>query len=342
MIKNRYFWLRIQIIMTLIRKRKITLRKVANAAYCYLAYFLRLKKSAATPYVMNFELWNECNEACVFCRDAKGKIYDQNPETPDGVISKGKMPLELYYKIIDEVKSSLLMSIPYINGEPLIFHKLEDAIRYSTQRNVATMIASNGILLTKSRSQSLLEAGLDFIKVHVSGFTQEVHHIQHRRGNVESIKKNIRDLVEVNKTGKYGALVLIDYILYQHNQHELDKFRAFADELGVKFNVRPGNPKGMESSEKPQTNEPLPVDLACNWLWSAMSINWDGTMMPCCEYAVSSTRSPHGKFDMNGTSLKEVWNGNKAAAMRNIHTKTGRRNIEICSRCPRKGMAFKW
>ena len=77
------------------------------------------------------------------------------------------------------------MIIPYVNGEPLMYKDIYEAIKYANQKKLLTLIASNGILLNNNNSEKLVDAGLDFIKVHISGFTNQVHQIQHRKGNVD-------------------------------------------------------------------------------------------------------------------------------------------------------------
>ncbi|HNV85644.1 MAG TPA: radical SAM protein [Candidatus Omnitrophota bacterium] len=340
--RHQYRFLKFYIPFFLLKKRKLTPKKILNALHCYLAYFLRLKKSAPTPLMINFELWNECNESCVYCRTGQGDIYDQNPGNPGGFMPKGQMPRALYEEILNEVKDRLFLSVPYINGEPLIYRPLAEIIAFSTKNRVATMIATNGILLDEKRSGELIAAGLDFIKIHVSGFTQPVHRIEHRRGDIETVKKNIETFVRLNQKQGNPTTVLIDYILYEHNRHELELMRKFSERLGTFFNVRPGDPRGMEQVERPQGNLSPPLDLACDWLWKVLSIDWDGSVLPCCDYAVWSGDRPYGKYKPGETSLRQIWNGGKVQSMRLIHKTTGRRNIGICSRCIRTGIAFKW
>ena len=117
---------------------------------------------------------------------------------------------------------------------------------------MGSMLSSNGILLNNKNIDLILSEYLDQIKIHVSGFTNAVHQIQHRLGDVELIKSNLENLSKKINSSKSNIIVLVDYILYEHNKHEVEKFRKFTNNLGFDFNIRPGNPKGMEDSEKPQ------------------------------------------------------------------------------------------
>jgi len=340
--KNRYILLRLRIIIGIIRKRKVSARKLFNATRCFLSYWMRSGKSSRAPFLINFELWNECNEKCLFCRTARGEIYDQNPNGGGEFIPKGKMPYEMYAEIINQVKDYLLMAVLYVNGEPLLYKDIFRAIKLATEHGVATTIATNGILLNEKKCSQLLNAGIDFIKIAVSGYSQEVYSIQHRLGDIEKIKRNIISLARMNRQGGHGAIIMIDYILYNHNRDEVDAFRNFANELGIMFNLRQGNPKGMEDTESPQTTAPLPVNIPCDWLWKILTVNWNGDLLPCCDYTVWSGSRPYARFEMNETRIAQVWNGDEIMKMRRTHATKGRKPIPICSVCSRRGTAFKF
>lgn len=339
---TKYAWLKLRIILSLISKKKITLKKISNTFHCYTAYYLRLDRSANTPLLINFELSNYCNENCVFCRTENGKIYDLNPAKKGGFIEKGIMQLEIFESIIKQTKDTLLMAVPYVNGEPFVYKELGRAIRIATENNVASMIATNGLLLNEKNINIILDSGLDFIKIHVSGFSRKVHNIQHRIGDVELIKNNLRLLSRVNRERNVPIIVMVDYILYKHNAHEVRLFREFADDLGFMFSIRPGNPHGMEDREDKQYKGKPPVNLPCDWLWKVLTINWNGDILPCCDYVIWSGGEGYGRFSTYNTDISKIWNGTDAINMRRIHKKEGRTPIPICSKCHRKGVEFKF
>lgn len=310
---------------------------------CYWAYFRQNPASAPSPYILSLELWNECNAGCLFCRDKKGVIHDLNPAGGPGRIAKGKLPANTATTIIDQLKNDILMAVLYTNGEPLLYPDLSHVIRFASERRVATMIATNGLTLTNEKSQEILSAGLDFIKIQLSGFTQEIYSIQIRYGNVETLKDNIRNLAKINREGGYKTVILIDYILYNYNRHQLPLVREFCRKLGVMLSIRPGNPSwGLEDKEPPLSTEELPLKMSCDWLWKATQVNWNGEILPCCEAVVWSGAKPYTTFQEGVTQMKDIWNGAAAKNMRHTMTKKGRGSIDMCSRCLRKGVCFKW
>ena len=341
--RNRYRLLHLKIFLAALRRGKISLRKLFNALMCQVAYWRQSERSAAGPLMVSMELGNHCNINCLFCRDEKGVIPDVNPAGRQKVIPKGWMPLETAKAIIEQLKDHLLIAVLYTNGEPLLYKNLAEVVRFATERRVATMIATNGTLLNAHNIQALLEAGLDFVKIALSGFTQDVYSVQVRRGDVEKVKKGIALFCELKRRGGYHTVIMVDYILYDYNRHQLKDMRAFCEGLGVMLNTRPGNPKGgLEDKERPLTDETPPLDISCDWLWKAMQVDWTGEVLPCCECAVWSGAGAYTTFDPEGSHLLEVWNGPRARAMRRTIHRRGRKAVPVCAACLRKGISFKW
>ena len=342
-IRNRYTLVHTQLFFSLLSKRKISFKKLFNASLCHAAYWLKLKKSAPGPLMVSIELWNECNINCMFCRDKKGKIYDQDAAGPGEPIMKGRMTYEMFTSIIDQVKDHVLVAVLYTNGEPLMYKDLAKCVKYCTDRNVATIVASNGTLMTEEKARELLAAGLDLIKIQLSGFTQDVYNVQVRNGDVEKIKEGIKIYNRLNRQGDFGSILFVDYILYNYNRHQLPLIRQFCDGLGLILNTRPGNPShGLEDKEPKLNTEGLPLKVSCDWLWKAMQVNYNGDILQCCEGVVFSGVKPYDRLNPGKTDLLGVWNGPAAINMRETLRDKGRGAIPICRGCTRKGISFKW
>ncbi len=308
---------------------------------CFIYYYLGSKKSAKYPFMINFELGNYCNMNCLFCRTINGDIYDAEPGS-NKFIQKGEMDYNLYASVIDEVKDHLLLAVLYVNGEPLLYKDLVKAIKYANERNIATIIATNGMLLNEKNIRLILGSGLGFIKIAISGFTQDTYKIQHRNGNIEAIKDNITMLSNLNKRGGHKLIIMLDYILYSYNKHEVDHDRKFCKGQGIMFNIRPGNPRGLEDEKDNYKLKVRPTEKPCDWLWKVLTINWDGSIFACCDHASWSSVRPYGKYALDKTSIYDIWNGKQALEIRGLHVSKGRRSIPACAGCSRKGIAFKY
>lgn len=348
--KNRYILLRIKILLVILVKGKISINKILNVTTSWIAHKLRLTRTSKYPFMINFELWNECNAECTFCRTIDGDIYDHNPSSSQNIpIPKGKMSLELYKDVINQSKNHLLIAVLYVNGEPLLYNRVYEAIQYATDQNVATVISTNGELLTEANSKKLLEADLDFLKVAISGFSDETFLIQHRKCHIDKIKENLRTISRLKEKGNYRTLVMLDFIHYKYNEHELEEAKQFCIEHGFVFNARPGSLFKLEEShtdllvkEELQHDLDLPLKDLCEWPWKVMTINWNGEVFPCCDYVVWNDIKPLARFETGKTDLSAIFNGEEATKNRSIHVSEGRKAIDICSTCPRTGTAFKY
>ncbi len=290
---------------------------------------------------ISLETNNHCNANCLFCRNEKGDLHDANPNGSG--IAKGIMPTSMAKNIIDQLSKYALIAVLYTNGEPLLHADLTNLVDYATKKNLSTMIATNGLALDENKSKALLESGIDFIKIALSGYTQKTYQVQVRNGDVEKVKTNIQNLVRINNALGQKTIIMIDYILYKFNASELKSIKNFCNSLGIMLNIRPGNPfGGLENTESTLTKETLPLKISCDWLWKGMQINWNGDILPCCECTSWSGSKPYERFVEQQTDLLKVWNENQAQKMRHLMTQKGRKSIDVCSACLRKGIAFKW
>ncbi len=339
---NHYFFLKVRLFLTALSNGKITFRKLWNVFLCSWAYIFKTNKSAVSPFILSLELWNECNAGCLFCRDAKGKIYNINPQKPViDSISKGKMPTEMAKDIIDQIKEDVLIAVLYTNGEPLLYKDLASLVKFSTERNVMTMISTNGLLFTEENARGILGGGIDFIKIQLGGFTQDIYSIQIRYGEVEKLKANIRMVARLKKELKAHTVILIDWITYQYNQHQIPLIRQFCKENGLMLSFRQGNPRGgLEGKETALPTSTLPI--SCDWLWKAMQVNFNGEVLQCCEGVIWSDIKPYTTFQTKASNVKAIWNGKEAQSTRERMKTQGRPSMEICKQCQRTGVAFKW
>jgi hypothetical protein len=112
------------------------------------------------PVTVNIEPTNLCNANCVFC----GYQFQERPHQ--------QIPVESAWRIIDLAKKAGVSSLGLtpVVGEPLVHRKLEEIVSYAakTPPPISVGVTTNGILLTKDRYRSLVDAGLSSLTVSMT------------------------------------------------------------------------------------------------------------------------------------------------------------------------------
>ena len=174
------------------------------------------------------ELNTACNLRCALCTVGNQSGYDYYK-------GNGLMEMELLEKILDKMQSENPNAIvcPYGNGEPMLHPKLPECLAAIKRRGFTVELATNLNLL--KRVDEVLDAKPDLIIVSVSGFTQEVYSKNHRGGDIEKVKENLKLLKEaVVRTGNKSRIV-VSYHKYCDNQHEIEPMKQFVEKLGFGF-----------------------------------------------------------------------------------------------------------
>ena len=333
--------IRVRILWNLLWQKKITISRVINLVRNQASYYLKSETASQSPSILIVEPTNVCNIACYSCRDENKRIYShfykEHPET----IPLGKINIEVYKSVIDELKNDILIAVLYVQGEPLLYKGIHEMIKYATERNVPTMTATNGMPLTIDACRNLVENGLDFIKIAVSGFTQKTYGRYHIGGDIEVIKENIKRLVNARNEKKSNLYIMVDYILFDYNRDEFHLFNKFCERLGIKCITRHGLLPISFKNGNAEMERVKPKRRLCDWLWHVAVINWDGSVWPCCQFPVASDPITLGNIDSNGYSLKSIWNSEKYRSFRRQHIRHGRSKAFVCDRCDWEGVGLQ-
>lgn len=94
-----------------------------------------------------------CNLSCAYCNE-----YD-NFSKP--------LSTEIMFRRLDRLADLGTSIITISGGEPLLHPQLEDIIRHIRKRGMIAGMITNGYLLTKSRIESLNDAGLEHLQISI-------------------------------------------------------------------------------------------------------------------------------------------------------------------------------
>lgn len=299
--------------------------------YRRLGQIFRAYKSKKTrlPY-LPIRLWIEatsvCNLACVMC-----------PNQNLGRDQRGFMDFALFKKIVDEAKDFVFDVHLLHRGESLAHPDFFKMIRYAHDAGLITRFHTNGTLLTEERSRELLDSGIDQFAFSFDGFTAEDYEKIRVNASFEKTVGNIVRFLELKKEKKAKKpIAFIELIHFPDVFKKTDRAarRAFfARFKGLpldKVHIKELHNWAGETAGKRRATGPL---APCTFLWQALIIFWDGSVLPCTQdffgyYKLGNVRE---------SSLREIWNNDKMIALREKHVSGDIGDLSTCSKCDRLG-----
>ena len=267
------------------------------------------------PLHLDIEITNRCNLRCTFC--------DKLP-----LLSKeqmGDMEMWLYKKILDESEQGSLWGVKLsYRGEPLLHPQVVEMVAYAKSKGVLDVyLNSNGMLLSEEMSMKLMEAGLDRISVSMDG-TDPVAFERERKGaKYDRILRNIENMMELKS--RCG---------YSHPKVRVQSVRFPDLDVGAYTNFWANRCDEVAMIDYKDVNirnkDILKNDWACPQLWQRMTIEWDGTIMPCNNDDFRRL-SPGNIKDK---SISICWHAPIVQEARDLHRQGFSHLVSACKGCP--------
>jgi len=254
--------------------------------------------------------------------------------------TKKILKLEEFNIISNKIKPYAKLVLLHKWGEPLMNKNIFDMI--STVSEYAhAHISTNGLLLNKRKCEELIKSGVGTLIISIDGMTQDVYEKYRIGGNVNIVLENLRYLKEFNSKFGNHTSILPQFIVFDHNYHEIDIFRKFCEELELraifkKPYIRFGNAK--ESFDKNFQREKFldkeshyKAISTCPHLDSAMTITADGRLLVCAQDYNNDLYL--GNILDEEATVKNLWMKEEYVNFRNLALKQ-KNPPEICvKRC---------
>jgi len=200
----------------------------------------------SNPYVMLMDPVGYCNLKCPFCSTGNGSLSRD----------KQKLSLSTFKHIIDHLGPYLFKLQLYNWGEPLLNKDLPQMVKHVKKHNVVTEISTNlSFPMSEEYAEEIVDSGLDFMLCSIDGASQETYEKYRVGGNFELTMKNMKMLNKKKKEKKLKTpLIIWRFLVFRHNQHEIEKAKKMAKELGVEMKfIRP-----FVRDDKPEWASTLP------------------------------------------------------------------------------------
>jgi radical SAM protein with 4Fe4S-binding SPASM domain len=261
------------------------------------------------PYSLHVFPTHYCNFKCAYC------LHSLPQEKLDRLsFKKQHMPFSLYTKAIDdlaEFPNRLKALIFAGHGEPLIHPHLVEMVKYAKDERVADRveIVTNASLLTPERSDRLIAAGLDRLRISVQGISREKYR------EVSGVNLDFQRFVEnINYFYRHKVhtevyIKIIDIALDNERQRELfhTLFSNISDITAIEYaipfvaEIDHSRFKTDFSKCKQGHRHESPV---CSMPFYMLVLGPDGSVLPCCNTEIPL---PYGNIKEN--SLAVLWNG---------------------------------
>lgn len=294
-------------------------KKWANYRRKY--HHLRLSEVTPTgPLYINVEPTNACNLKCQTC-------------SSDGSRQRGFMEWDLFCQIIDQCLESGVYEVGlFLAGEPLLHKDLPRMVEYVSSKGLESWLVTNACLLTREKSEALLDAGLDNIWFSFDG-DNKLDYESMRVGAVyEQVLENVITFLELKKARSLSrpvASIQMLKLLENRNQ-QIDP--AFIDLFkGLPIDsIDARNPHDWRGEKEGIEHEDWGAEYyPCVVFWSAMSIAWDGRVVGC-----SADLNGNSIFgDLNRQTIMEVWNCDEMRRHRRLLKNRRYKELTLCADC---------
>lgn len=246
------------------------------------------------PRAIQIEASSFCQLRCPTCPTATGAI--------DAAIGRGFLTADHLRRLLDSAPNIRQIELSNF-GEIFLNPELLDLLRICDERQVAAT-AINGVNLNNARPEMLegvVRYRMRVMTVSIDGATSETYARYRVRGRLDTVLANVLRINAYKlRLGSDFPRLRWQFVVFGHNEHEIEDARALAATLGMEFApklswddalspVRDPDAVRRVIPQQAATREELRertgrdyVGGACHQLWDSPQVNWDGKMLGCC------------------------------------------------------------
>lgn len=177
---------------------------------------------------INAELSNYCNAACPMCAR-----FDSDQKLVKGITNNRHTTLDdIQYKIGTDVIKNLKMFRSCGNvGDGSMNPECYDIYEFirKINPNATLTLNTNGGARSREFFKEMAKLGVVII-FSIDGL-QDTNHLYRRNVKWEKIMENVKSFTDA------GGIAIWDYLIFKHNEHQIDEAEALSQQLGfVSFN----------------------------------------------------------------------------------------------------------
>jgi len=257
------------------------------------------------PLNLDVELIDACNLQCSFCyRGKAGKLFKHNKK------KKSRLGYNRMKEIINQCSEHNLPAIWFgASGEGLLEPEVDKIITYARKKGIIDRIfTTNGLLLTQNKAEKLLQAGLTRISISIDAHSEETYRLL-RGGNFQILLENIHHFIDLKKMYQLELpIIRLTFVETKENIHEKEAFIAYWRTKVDMIDIQ----KQIFYQEKELSSKEI-EPITCVYPWRAAVLYANGDLVLCSSHW---GRESHVVGNINHNTISEIWNSEKAKALR--------------------------
>lgn len=198
------------------------------------------------PHILHVGVTTRCNLLCPACPTGTNSLVRPAVD----------IDFDLYARMVDSLRGSLLLMLFWDWGEPFLHSRFIDMIAHAKKSHIKTIISTNGnISYTRKKIEALVSLQPDTIIICVDGATQETYKKYRVGGKLSSVLATAERFLQVKeKTGSQYPIVEFRTVINKHTENELPQIFRIAEDIGVDLfsakSLRPSDHHGHNMDEE--------------------------------------------------------------------------------------------
>jgi MoaA/NifB/PqqE/SkfB family radical SAM enzyme len=263
-------------------------------------------------------------------------VFCPNEETLKTDMSHGKMPMDLFRNIIDQLAETHPRRILlYLQNEPLSDKRMPEFVAYTAKAipSTTTLITTNGTYLSEDRAEALIDAGLKRLKVSLQSLDNEKNRqiMGYEADRVIENVIGVRKVMRRKRVREKDFDLRVSMVVTKVNEPEIEDARRFWRRHGVRLVTSALENRGGNIGGAPDMNVGEMRSMGdCVRPSRDMCVLYNGQVVLCC---VDWHRTVV-LGDLTQESVREVWNGPKVRQIRDaLHRGDVAAMPPICANC---------
>jgi hypothetical protein len=292
-----------------------------------------------SPREARLDVSSLCQLECVRCpvRQRGGRFF----------IGRGVMALGEFVRFVEKNPQIRVIELGN-SGEVFLNPELPELLRWGAEKKLMIRIAE-GVNLNDA-SEEMLEALVKYrvtmLRVAMDGVTQETYAKYRVGGMLKNVLANVQRINEFKK--KHGSdlpRLILQFVPFAHNEHELGKVIVLARMMGMEVDFRLNtfpdtfplrDPAALtrllgyadKTSYLKKTGHVYMREV-CLQFWRAPQVNWDGRLLGCS----ANTNVNFADYVLDDSFAREINNEPMRYVRRMLIGEAPPRDDMPCSGC---------